>query len=134
MNAYAFNVKNPEAVLNGKKPILEEVGPFVYKSVTLKDSDGNIKFWPDGTLTYRQRKLYNYVPELSPQDPDKTFITVPNIPYWTGMHKAMKKGWSKATAVSFVEGTGLNEPFINVSFRYVISIVLSRPICMTYSI
>ena len=103
MNAYAFNVKNPEAVMAGKKPILEEVGPFVYKSVTLKDSDDNIKFWPDGTLTYRQRKLYNHVPELSAQDPDKTFITVPNIPYWTGMHKAMKKsGFAKGIAQSIV--------------------------------
>ena len=117
MNAYAFNVKNPEAVMAGKKPILEEVGPFVYKSVTLKDSDDNIKFWPDGTLTYRQRKLYNHVPELSAQDPDKTFITVPNIPYWTGMHKAMKKsGIGKSIALGLIEGNGLNKPFINISF------------------
>ena len=68
----------------------------------MKDSDDNIKFWPDGTLTYRQRKLYNHVPELSVQDPDKTFITVPNIPYWTGMHKAMKKGFGKGVATSLV--------------------------------
>ena len=57
LEGYAFNVKNPQAVLAGKKPILEEVGPFVYKSTTLKDSDNNVRFWEDATLTYRPRKV-----------------------------------------------------------------------------
>ena len=37
-----------------KKPIVEEKGPYVYKSVTVKDSDNNMQWEPtDGTLTYR---------------------------------------------------------------------------------
>jgi hypothetical protein len=31
LTAYAFHLTNPEAVVAGKKPILEERGPFVYK-------------------------------------------------------------------------------------------------------
>lgn len=31
LTAYAFHITNPNAVLAGKKPILEERGPFVYK-------------------------------------------------------------------------------------------------------
>ena len=48
--------------MQGRKPILREVGPFIYKAVTVKDSvdlgteNKNIKFNDDGeTLTYRPR-------------------------------------------------------------------------------
>ena len=39
-------------VLNGAKPILQEVGPFVYKSETFKE---NIKWHDDNTMSYRPR-------------------------------------------------------------------------------
>ena len=61
-SGYAFNIKNPEEVINGEKPILEEVGPFIYKAVTVKDSvdhgtdHENLEYNEDGeTLTYKQR-------------------------------------------------------------------------------
>ena len=47
---------NPDEVVAGMKPIVKEVGPFVYKAVTVKDSRDNLKFNDDGeTLTYRPR-------------------------------------------------------------------------------
>ena len=53
---YAFHVTNPDDVVMGMKPILQEVGPFVYKSVTIKDSRDNLVFNEDGeTLTYKPR-------------------------------------------------------------------------------
>ena len=46
----------------GRKPIVEEIGPFVYKAVTVKDSvdfgtdKSNLKIDEnDGTITYRPR-------------------------------------------------------------------------------
>ena len=67
LTAYGFHVVNPNSVVEGRKPILEEVGPFVYKAVTIKDSvnltDGNVnlKYNDDGeTLTYRPRLVSNY--------------------------------------------------------------------------
>ncbi len=63
LHGYAFDVKNPKAVLMGAKPVLEEKGPYVYKSVTIKDSDNNMEWHgEDGTLTYRPRKIYSYAP------------------------------------------------------------------------
>ena len=59
---FAFNVLNPEEVTRGGKPRLQEVGPFVYKAVTVKDSVDystghvNLQYDEDGeTLTYRPR-------------------------------------------------------------------------------
>ena len=62
LTAFGFHLTNPEAVIKGRKPILEEVGPFVYKAVTVKDSVDfksghvNLQYNEDGeTLTYRPR-------------------------------------------------------------------------------
>jgi len=119
LEGYAFHVTNPNAVLEGKKPILQEVGPFVYKSTTVKDSDNNVKFWSDATLTYRPRKVYQFVPEKSCEtckNPDETKITVPNIPFWTGVYKGSKAGAGKSFAYDLVNTNGLAQPFIEVSF------------------
>ena len=53
------------------------------------------------------------MPEKSAGDPDTTLITVPNIPFWTGVHKGQKKGgYAKGLAYGVVNDNGLAEPFI----------------------
>ena len=51
----------------------------VFQAVTIKDSDNNMKWDEDqGLLTYRARKVYSFVPELSAEgfkDPDNIFVT-----------------------------------------------------------
>ena len=75
--------------MKGAKPKLEERGPYVYKAVYIKDTEGMI--WSDDStdLTYRPRRFYTYVPELSGEglDPYRDIVTVPNIPLWTGLSK-----------------------------------------------
>ena len=77
LEGYGFDLQNPEAVMRGEKPIVKEVrwnwinlcgplilqiGPFIYKAVTVKDSvnmsngETNLKYGNDGkTLTFRPR-------------------------------------------------------------------------------
>jgi len=117
LSGYAFHVKNPQAVLKGAKPQLEEWGPYVYKSVTLKDTDNNM-VWneEEGSLKYSPRKIYTFAPELSGPglDPFNDVITVPNIPLWTGLHQAHKKG-GDAIADTLAD-SGLGTPFVDVTF------------------
>ena len=117
LTVFAFNLTNPDQVLQGEKPVLQEVGPFVYRAVTVKDSldletgHSNLIFDSSGsTITYRPRKFY-YLVEGSPET---TFITVPNIPFLTGM-SSIKNSYMKDIAAKVVLSTGHGKPFINVS-------------------
>jgi len=124
LTGYAFHVTNPEAVLKGEKPVLQEVGPVVYKAITVKDSldeesgNPNLNFNEDDeTLTYRARKYYYIDREQSKIDPDTTYITVPNIPFLTGMAKIRDGSVVvKSIGETLMLNTGLGTPFINITF------------------
>ena len=118
LEGYAFHVTNPEAVLAGKKPMLEEKGPYVYDSVTVKDSDDNMIWHEDGTLEYRPRKIYHYNAELSCKgcDPHNDWLVIPNIPLWTGLHGAGTPT-AKGIARDIVTNNGRGTPFVNVTFH-----------------
>ena len=63
------------------------------------------------------RKFYYLDKEKSVGDPDKTFITVPNIPFLTGVRSFKKAdGIKKFVIKNMITGLGLAKPFINISF------------------
>ncbi|KAK9736318.1 CD36 family [Popillia japonica] len=73
---YAFHVVNPDAILEGARPIVQEVGPFVYNQYRRKE---NIQYDRlTDTYTYTQRQVYEFNEELSAFSEDTT-ITVLNI-------------------------------------------------------
>ncbi|CAB4062339.1 SCARB1 [Lepeophtheirus salmonis] len=103
LSAYAFHVENPEGVLRGDKP---------------RDTDDTLKWESDNEkITYRPRKLYQFVPELSEiKDPENTFVTVPNIPFWTYLNNVKKKGGPIASSlIETLYSIGSVQPFVNVS-------------------
>jgi len=124
LEGYGFDLQNPEAVMRGEKPIVKEIGPFIYKAVTVKDSvnisngESNLKYGEDGkTLTFRPRKFYFLDRANSVGDPDTTFLTVPNIPLLTAFDKIRNYGWiKKSIGKGLIMAQGRGTPFINVSF------------------
>lgn len=59
---YLWEVKNPDQVSLGSKPILEERGPYVFTEQHTKVDP----VWNDnGTVTYKQRRVWHFVPDLS---------------------------------------------------------------------
>ena len=58
MRVFIYNVTNADEFLNaGKKPILQELGPYVYLQTWEKV---NVKFNPNGTVSYNVKKKFIY--------------------------------------------------------------------------
>ncbi|ODN03610.1 Lysosome membrane protein 2 [Orchesella cincta] len=73
-----FNVTNPDRVLKGDKPILAEVGPYVYQETRANHVD---EFSLDNaTVTYRTKTTYFFKPDYSNGTEDDVITTL-NVPY-----------------------------------------------------
>jgi len=59
---YLFKVKNPEAVSGGARPVVEEVGPYVF---TEQHTKTGIVWNDNGTVTYKQIRTWHFMSELS---------------------------------------------------------------------
>lgn len=79
LSFYLFNVTNPTDVVDfGAKINLQEVGPFVYDELKVKDLTDNNQ--TSGLISYKLRKRYVFNRDLSVADADKLIITWPNVP------------------------------------------------------
>lgn len=60
-NVYMFNVQNPDEILQGAQPELQEIGPYAFKEFYNKF---DIKWTNDGdTVTYNTQKYYIFDPD-----------------------------------------------------------------------
>lgn len=62
MTFYIFNLKNPNDFLNGAKPVIEEIGPIVYREYITKEQ---VMDNQNGTISYFERRRYEFNSELS---------------------------------------------------------------------
>ncbi|XP_034007545.1 scavenger receptor class B member 1 isoform X2 [Trematomus bernacchii] len=75
MSVYFFNVLNPQEILKGEKPMVEQKGPFVYRKRIQKD---NITFHDNGTVSYREYRTYYFEPTMSSGN-ESEVVTIPNM-------------------------------------------------------
>lgn len=78
LRLHVFNLTNPDEVQKGYKPILEEVGPYVWREYHEKR---NVSFHPNSTVTYLQQRWWVWDQEASgnssQDDPIVTLNTIP---------------------------------------------------------
>lgn len=78
---YFFNVTNPEEILRGEKPLLQEVGPYTYRELRNK---ADIQFGDNGTtISAVSNKAYVFERNQSVGDPKIDLIRTLNIPVLT---------------------------------------------------
>ncbi|XP_049324456.1 scavenger receptor class B member 1 isoform X1 [Astyanax mexicanus] len=75
MSIYFFNVLNPDEILEGEKPMLEQRGPYVYSEKRWKD---NITFHANKTVSYREYRQYFFEEDMSVGN-ESDIVTIPNM-------------------------------------------------------
>nr|AXU25119.1 sensory neuron membrane protein 2-2 [Cyrtorhinus lividipennis] len=76
-SVYFFNLVNPEGVFEGQKPIVQEVGPWVYKETREKF---NVEFDDEkDTAKYQQRTNFEFDPERSHPRTENDLVHPGNI-------------------------------------------------------
>ncbi|XP_050398543.1 lysosome membrane protein 2 [Patella vulgata] len=73
LDIYMFNLSNPLEVKNGAKPAVIEVGPYTYRERRIKF---NITFNDNGTISYRQKRIFTFQRNRSVGDELDMFTTV----------------------------------------------------------
>lgn len=83
---WLFDVQNAQQIIDnrGTKPILKEIGPFVFHLKRQKD----IVSFAGDNLYYTERKIYHFSPELSCCAINTT-VTIPNIPLVAVVDRAL---------------------------------------------
>ena len=67
MSFYLYDLTNGPDFLEGKKPIFQEIGPFVYREFIMKE---NIVDNRNFTISYSERRRYEFQSQLSPYEID----------------------------------------------------------------
>nr|XP_018906943.1 PREDICTED: scavenger receptor class B member 1 isoform X1 [Bemisia tabaci] len=112
MKVYIYNVTNADEFLNdGQKPVLEELGPFVYVETWEKV---NLTFNENGTLTFNQRKIFRFDPEQSVGSEDD-MVVVPNIPMLSATSQSKHAARFLRLAMASIMDILKIKPFVEVS-------------------
>ncbi|XP_055707249.1 scavenger receptor class B member 1 isoform X1 [Phlebotomus papatasi] len=109
---YVYNVTNADEFLNnGSKPILDELGPYVYlqkwEKVDIVEND-------NGTLSFNAKRVYIFNEELSGGSEDDVVI-VPNIPMLSATSQSKHAARFLRLAMASIMDILKIKPFVEVS-------------------
>ncbi|CAH2056216.1 unnamed protein product, partial [Iphiclides podalirius] len=112
VHVYVYNVTNADEFLNnGSKPILDELGPYVYseewEKVNITDNE-------NGTLSFHYKRTYTFQPELS-SGPDDDAVVVPNIPMLSATSQSKHAARFLRLAMASIMDILKIKPFVEVS-------------------
>jgi len=120
LKAYFFNVTNPRRFLNGSKPVLKEIGPFVYQESWEKE---NVNWLDEGKqVRFGQRKTFKFRDDLSVSDED-TSLTLLNLPMM-GALSAVRYTSEEEKVIRAALGSMLEildqKPFVTVTVKEIL--------------
>ncbi|XP_068845660.1 scavenger receptor class B member 1 isoform X5 [Capricornis sumatraensis] len=75
LSVYFFNIVNPEEIIRGQKPQVQERGPYVYREFRHKS---NITFNNNDTVSFLEYRSYQFQPDKS-RGQESDYIVMPNI-------------------------------------------------------
>ncbi|KAJ8916553.1 hypothetical protein NQ315_000195 [Exocentrus adspersus] len=112
IRVYIFNVTNADEFLNnGSKPIVEELGPYVY---TERWEKKNITFNDNGTVSFNQEKLY-FFDESQSVGTEDDVVVVPNIPMLSATSQSKHAARFLRLAMASIMDILKIKPFVEVS-------------------
>ncbi|CAC5419753.1 SCARB2 [Mytilus coruscus] len=113
MQFYMFNVTNVYEILNGGKPYVTQKGPYTYIE---KREKFNITFHPNGTVSYRQKRIFIFDRSKSVGDDTDIFVTA-NPLYWTVLAAIKYEYLDINKILEWVLKVGGEGPFFEKSVR-----------------
>ena len=99
MKFHLFNLTNEEEVLSGGRPVLQEIGPYVYLNPRIKQ---NISFNEDNSqVSFDEVRYYHFQPDLSNGSEDDEFISIDMVAFGI-LTKAYESGRLALLAKQFI--------------------------------
>ncbi|RVE43136.1 hypothetical protein evm_012215 [Chilo suppressalis] len=112
VHVYVYNVTNADEFLNnGSKPVLQELGPYVYQEEWEKV---NITDNENGTLSFHYKRTYTFQPEQS-AGADDDAVVVPNIPMLSATSQSKHAARFLRLAMASIMDILKIKPFVEVS-------------------
>ncbi|XP_068628131.1 sensory neuron membrane protein 2-like [Battus philenor] len=114
---YIFNISNPEEVINGEKPRLAEIGPYVYKEYRERTVLG---YGENDTVKYTLKKSFVFDQQASGTLSERDELTVINFTYMAvilsvnALMPALLSPVNKALEIFF---GNLTDPFMKVTVK-----------------